>query len=113
MSGGRFNYDQYKIQYIIDEIEQIIYKNGRKKTKQELKEESYRGPDWYEQYPEDLCHHEYPKEVIDEFKKGVHYLKLAYTYAHRIDWLLSGDDAEETFLKRLSNELKVIENNNK
>ena len=115
MSGGKFGYDQYKIQYIIDEIEQIIYNNGRKKTDEELKEEFYRDSDWYEQYPEDLYHYEYPKNVIAEFKKGIYYLKLAYTYAHRIDWLLSGDDGEESFLKRLYNELKTInyEENNK
>ena len=108
MSGGKFNYDQHKIGYIIDEIEQIIYKNGRKKTDEELKDESYRDYDWYEKYPEDLYHYEYPKEIIDEFKKGVHYLKLAYTYAHRIDWLLSGDDGDESFLERLKYELKKI-----
>jgi hypothetical protein len=32
MSGGCFDYDQYKIGYIADEIEKIIERNGRKKA---------------------------------------------------------------------------------
>ena len=36
MSGGAFNYDQYKIGYIADEIEQTIRNSGREKTKREL-----------------------------------------------------------------------------
>ena len=28
MSGGHFNYDQYKIGYIADEVEQLIITNG-------------------------------------------------------------------------------------
>ena len=33
MSGGRFDYDQYKIGYIADEIEKIIERNGLKKNR--------------------------------------------------------------------------------
>lgn len=106
MSGGRFDYDQYKIGHIADDIEQVIERNGREKTKEELKEESWRTPDWYEQYPEDRFWYEYPPEVIEKFKIAVQKLREAQIYAHRIDWLLSGDDGEETFLERLEDELK-------
>jgi hypothetical protein len=106
MSGGHFDYDQYKIGYMADSIEKLIEQNGRKKTMEELKDENWRGSDWYEKYPEDLCHYKYPDEVIEEFKKGVELLKLAQIYAHRIDWLISGDDGNESFLKRLKEELK-------
>ena len=51
----------------------------------------------------------YPKEVIDEFKKGVELLKKAQVYAQRIDWLLSGDDGEESFLQRLKDDLNKLE----
>jgi len=105
MSGGHFDYDQYKIGYMADSIEKLIEQNGRKKTKEELKDENWRDPEWYEKYPEDLCHYEYPDEVIEEFKKGVELLKLAQIYAHRIDWLISGDDGNESFLKRLKEDL--------
>jgi len=105
MSGGHFDYDQYKIGYMAESIEKLIERNGREKTKEELKDENWRDPEWYEKYPEDLCHYKYPDEVIEEFKKGVELLKQAEVYAHRIDWLVSGDDGEESFLKRLKEDL--------
>jgi len=110
MSGGHFDYDQYKIGYIADSIEKLIENNGREKTKEELKDEGWRDPDWYKKYPEDLFHCKYPDEVIEEFKKGVELLRKAQIYAHRIDWLVSGDDGEESFLRRLKEDLEGLEN---
>ena len=105
MSGGHFDYNQYKIGYMADSIEKLIERNGREKTKEELKDENWRDPEWYKKYPEDLCHYKYPDEVIEEFKKGVELLRQAEVYAHRIDWLISGDDGNESFLKRLKEDL--------
>ena len=105
MSGGHFDYDQYKIGYMADSIEKLIERNGREKTKEELKDENWRDPEWYKKYPEDLCHYKYPDEVIEEFKKGVELLRQAEVYAHRIDYLVSGDDGNESFLKRLKEDL--------
>lgn len=109
MSGGKFSYDQYKIGYIADAIEHEIEKSGRPKTREELKEESWRDPDWYRRYPEELNHYKYSDEVIEEFKRDVYYLRKAQIYAHRVDWLLSSDDGEETFLERLEEELKKLD----
>lgn len=108
MSGGRFSYDQYKIGYIADEIEHEIEKSGRPKTREELKEESWRDPDWYRRYPEELNHYKYSDEVIEKFKEGVKILRKAQIYAHRIDYLLSSDDGEESFLERLKEELEKL-----
>lgn len=109
MSGGRFQYDQYKIGYIADQIEQIIEKSGRPKTKQELKEESWHDSEWYAKYPEDLCHYKYPDEVIEKFKEAVKALRVSEIYAQRVDWLVSGDDGEESFLERLKKDLGKLE----
>ena len=38
-------------------------------------------------------------------REAVKILKIANIYVQRIDWLLSGDDGEETFLNRLSEDL--------
>ena len=111
MSGGAFSYDQYKIGYIADDIEKVIERNGRKKTKEELKEESswlYQPHDWYKQYPEELYYYKYPDEVIEKFKEAVKILRQAEVYAQRVDWLLSSDDGEESFLKRLEEDLKKL-----
>ena len=109
MSGGAFQYDQYKIGYIADQIEHEIEKSGRRKTTEELKDESWRNSEWYDIYPEDLYHHEYQPEVIERFKEAVKALRIAEIYAQRVDWLLSGDDGEDNFLKRLEQELKEVE----
>jgi hypothetical protein len=108
MSGGAFEYNQYKIGYIADEIEQYIRNNGKEKTKQELKDEGWRDSDWYEKYPEDKFHYKHPEEVIEAFKKAVDALRIAQIYAHRIDWFMSGDDGEESFIERLKEDLDKL-----
>ena len=114
MSGGFFNYDQSRIRSMVDSLEELIQNNGRPKTEQELKDSSWGHIDYrtyYEKYPEEKFWYKYPDEVLEEFKKGLTYLKIAYTYAQRIDWLVSGDDSQESFLKRLEKELSNIEKN--
>ena len=108
MSGGAFNYDQYKIGYMVDQIEETVVKNGVEKTPEDLKNEGCRDPDWYKKYPEDLFHYKYPDEVIEKMKEGIEVLKRAQIYAQRIDWLLSGDDGEESFLRRLEEDLNEL-----
>lgn len=41
-------------------------------------------------------------------RDGVEALKTAYVYAQRIDWFLSGDDGEESFVSRLNDELEKL-----
>lgn len=48
-------------------------------------------------------------DVVEEFKKGLKILKMASIYAQRIDWLLSGDDGEDSFKKRLKENLDELE----
>jgi hypothetical protein len=112
MSGGHFDYNQHKIGDIAESIEEIIENNGRKKTDRELRDERWGRDtvDWYEKYPEDLYHYKYPDEVIAKFKEAVHYLRVAEIYAQRVDWLLSGDDGEESFMERLDEELRELAN---
>jgi hypothetical protein len=108
MSGGAFDYNQYKIGYIAEQIEEVIIKNGVKKTPEEIKDEGWRDDSWYEKYPEDKFHYKYPDEVIEKMKEAVKELHIAQEYAQRVDWLLSGDDGEESFLSRLDENLKKI-----
>jgi len=108
MSGGAFDYNQYKIGYIADQIEETVIKNGVEKTPEEIKND-WHNDEWYEKYPEDKFHYKYPDEVIEKMKEAVKALKIAQEYAQRVDWLLSGDDGEESFLSRLEENLKKIE----
>jgi hypothetical protein len=93
---------------MVDQIEEVVVKNGVEKTPEDLKEEGWRDPDWYKKYPEDLFHYKYPDEVIEKMKEGIEVLKRAQIYAQRIDWLLSGDDGEESFLRRLEEDLNEL-----
>lgn len=94
MSGGFFDYNQYKIHQMAEQLEDVILKNGKKRENRESWENEY--------------HYEYPPEVIVKFKKGLEYLRKAHIYAHRIDWLLSHDDGNESFLERLDYDLSKL-----
>ena len=95
MSGGHFSYVQYRIDEIIDGVEDIIEKNGKPR------EEPTRS--W-----ESELYYDYPDDIIDEFKQGLRYLKMAKIYAQRIDWLVSGDDGDESFRRRLFEDLSKL-----
>jgi len=41
-------------------------------------------------------------------RDAVKQLKIAAVYAQRIDWFLSGDDSEETFIERLTKDLEDL-----
>ena len=106
MSGGTFDYNQYRIRDIANRIEKEISKSGKPKSPRELKDEGWhRDREWYEKYPEDLNHYKYSDEIIEEFKNAYKTLRKAEIYAQRIDWLLAGDDGEESFIQRLKGEL--------
>jgi len=91
MSGGHFNYWQYHIGTIADRIQQEIDQN-------EIK------PEWWDNWNGQR----FSDETIAEFKKGVELLRKAEIYANRIDWLLSGDDDEYDFHKRLKEDLEAL-----
>ena len=106
MSGGQWEYIQYRFNDIVDDIKKEIENSGRLKTEEELRDESWHDEEWYKKYPEDLRHHKYSDEVLEEFKKGADIINKAQIYLQRIDWLLSGDDGEESFIRRLKEDLK-------
>ena len=81
MSGGYFDYDQYRLDEIATSIRKVIlFAKGK-----------------------------YSEETIKEFRKARDLLQKAAIYANRIDWLLSGDDGEDTFHERLQKDLEALE----
>jgi len=80
MSGGYFDYAQYRLSDMMTLIAEAIekYKDG-----------------------EDA----FSEKTIQEFRNGIAALERARIYAQRIDWLVSGDDGEEDFHRRLAEEL--------
>jgi len=100
ISGGHFDYSQYRIDEIIDGVEDIIEKNRKPREEPTSSWES----EFYYDYPDD---------IIDEFKRGLRYLKMAKIYAQRIDWLVSGDDGDDSFRTRLKEDLNKLKEDEK
>ena len=110
MSGGYYEYAQYHINDIANYIEDYIY--GHSLDEEDIND--YIKSRWLEDKEKEYIRKnkhtkpnpfDYNKETIKELKKGLAILRKAYIYAQRIDWLLSGDDGEESFHKRLKEEL--------
>lgn len=93
MSGGHFDYAQYRINDIAEEIDQLIVDNDSTEK---------------DEWGQEIGRH-YPPEIIEQFKKGSKLLKKAQVYAQRVDWLVSGDDDEDSFVERLKYDLKALE----
>ena len=115
MSGGHFDYYQWQINDIADSLEDYIY--GHSLDEEDIEE--YFKRYWLEEEEKEYIRknkhtipnrYEFSKETIKEFKKGLSILRKAYIYAQRIDWLLSGDDGEESFHERLKEELDNLKN---
>ncbi len=92
MSGGHWEYMQYQIDRIAEDVNRLIENNDSDALN-----------DWG-----DPIGRKYHKNVIDKFREAERVLRLAYVYAQRIDWLVSGDDGEEQFLQRLERELAAL-----
>lgn len=83
MSGGYFDYTQHTLEDIADAIERAINDP----------------PEINALRPETLA----------RFQDGVIALKRAYIFAQRVDWLLSGDDGEDSFHDRLKVDLAKLD----
>jgi len=104
MSGGSFDYNQYHIEEIADEIEWALDRQGKEKDREDL----WMQQEYYEKYPEEKLYETYPKDVQDRMKEAVRVLRMAHVYAQRVDWYLSGDDGDDNFIKRLATELNSL-----
>lgn len=88
MSGGHLFYQQHRIEEIAGEIESLIWTND---------------DETLDQYGERIGNG-FPPEIIEKFEETVITLRMAAEMVKRIDYLVSGDDGEGTFL-RMWNEI--------
>jgi hypothetical protein len=51
----------------------------------------------------------YCAETIAKFRETVHWLKRGSEMVQRIDWLVSDDDSEASFLRRWESEVRPVE----
>ena len=110
MSGGHFDYRQYDIEYIADNIEQEVITSGKPIPRNRWK---YWQFERFTEHPEEAVNYAYPEPVLRRLEEAVYALKRAQIYAQRVDWLLSGDDGEESFEERLQKELAELDSKSK
>ena len=88
MSGGALD-NTFAVLEIADDILLVIEHN-----------ENDGDSDWGEKYG---CH--FSKPTLVKLKQAAAHLLVSYQMAQRIDYLLSGDDSEETFHERWAAEV--------
>ena len=87
MSGGHFDYDNFALDRVADDIESAIKNNGV--------------PDEYGYKTE------FSKATLSKFKLVANDLRRLSKQVLHIDWLLSGDDGEEQYLNRIKEEKHI------
>jgi hypothetical protein len=106
MSGGHFEYKQYHVNELAEEIDRLIAKAH--KIREDLKNT-----------PDDPCDpgycwerfYNFTEETVAKFIEARDTLRRASVMAQRVDWLVSGDDGEESFHRRWEEDLKELEEN--
>lgn len=87
MSGGYFDYAQYKLEDMADEIRNLITLNESPTFNKEEK---------------------FSAETVAKFLDADKALRIAAVMVQRIDWLVSGDDGEESFHERWDEDIKSL-----
>ena len=85
MSGGYFDYQDSYLEGIAERMDELI-------KDQEAEQ----------------CHERYDPEALAIFKDAATQLHRLSIVVHRVDWLVSGDDGEDSFFERLEEDLKKI-----
>jgi hypothetical protein len=88
MSGGRFDYVQFRLGEIVESIRSTIATN-----------DSDEKNEWGETVGQHL-----PPDIIAKFAETADAVERAEKMVTRVDWLLSGDDGEDSFRRRWTEE---------
>lgn len=110
MSGGRFNYKQWHIDNIADQIEQEVIMSG--KPIPQSRWNYFEREEYYNTHKQPM-NYAFPEEVLRRMEEAVYALRRAAIYAQRTDYLISSDDGEESFMERLKNELAELDSKSK
>ena len=106
MSGGTWEYVQYRIEDVLDTLREYIRDAKKRYTEEEIKE----NPDLSQFEPGDYKNLiEGDDETIEIFKEGLVSVAKAIVYIQRFDWLLAGDDGIDSFKRRLKEELSEVD----
>lgn len=93
MSGGHFDYKEFWLGEIADSVEDLI-KSNDDTTLDDFGYERGRF---------------YSHKTLQHFQEAVNMLRTAYVYIKAIDYLVSCDDGEDTFLDKIEDFLDNVE----
>lgn len=110
MSGGFFDYKQWHIDNIADQIEQEVIMSGKPIPKSKW---DYFEREEYNETHKQPMNYAFPEEVLRRMEEAIYALRRAAIYAQRTDYLISGDDGEECFMERLKKELAELDSKSK
>lgn len=79
MSGGHFDYEQYRIRTAANQLEEDL---------------------------ESIDRYEFEEYTVTRLRETVHALHQASEMLQRVDWLLCGDDGEDSFHQRWDQEVR-------
>ena len=92
MSGGYFEYQQFRLHDMVQSINELIARNDDKSV------DLWGNP----------CGAQYSPQTLDKFKHATHMAKITEAMLTRVDWLVSGDDDEDSFHRRWDEELGKV-----
>jgi hypothetical protein len=87
MSGGTFDYVQYRLGQLADELE-CYARSGK-----------------YWENGDAI-----PDDIVADIRTAMSLVERAQVYVQRLDWLIAGDDGEESYRKRLAEDLAKLDN---
>lgn len=100
MSGGHWDYFQYRLEEVVDDLKMAINNNGKKITAEEA--------EWLcPLEKEDSFHREFSKETLEGFRKVIETVSKAHLYINSVDRLMSGDDGEDDFIGVVNNDSPI------
>ena len=86
MSGGAFDYQDYRLDAIATELRIAIAKTRKKAESSD-----------------------YSTLFLNEMIRAYNQVRELSVLLHRIDWVLSGDDGEETYWEQLAEDMATVE----
>ena len=110
MSGGHFDYKQWHIENIADQTEQEVILSGKPIPRQRW---SYSEQQEFEETRQQPMNYAFPETTLRRMEEAVYALRRAAIYAQRVDYLICGDDGEESFERRLKEELAELDSKSK
>lgn len=96
MSGGAFDYRQFRFEDIAELIDAYIKHNDTV----------------WDNDGDEEPERNFSPSTLAKFREAAELVRKAQIFVHRIDWLVSGDDSEDSFHERLKKDLEELNGGN-